>query len=327
MYHHIIDEPILAHKIFDPLETPADSEYVQRANASVMAKKWGMTTRRVRQLCAAGKIFKAKRNLQGVWTIPITADAPVDGRQFRYQKPPVHFEQLVRHVEARLAELGEHWSLDDYWHHFVLGATYHLHVTGKSRLSRAEVFATLVDNVVLRGEKGATQQEVRHFAAALEQMRSAVKANRRLTYTLFREWLLTLHGKRRARNDWMVDERSRMAIETVLRMARSKRVHPLVLAGDVLNRMFKRRPLTRYNEQMGFLLANFVLLRHGYPPAIVYRVIFTQVERYLARWQEWVEEMRDPRYAEPPPQTERAFINACVIRAVLRAVNFLRFSH
>lgn len=50
------------------------------------AQKWGISERRVRSLCAEGKIEGAARCGDWVWSIPIGTQKPADGRTLRYIK-------------------------------------------------------------------------------------------------------------------------------------------------------------------------------------------------------------------------------------------------
>ena len=43
------------------------------------AEKWGVTSRRVNDYCAAGRIPGAVK-MAGVWLIPKNAEKPIDGR-------------------------------------------------------------------------------------------------------------------------------------------------------------------------------------------------------------------------------------------------------
>ncbi len=50
------------------------------------AQKWGISERRVRSLCAEGKIEGAARCGDWVWSIPVGTQKPADGRTLRYIK-------------------------------------------------------------------------------------------------------------------------------------------------------------------------------------------------------------------------------------------------
>ena len=58
-------------------------EYISTKEA---ARKWGISERRVRSLCAEGKIEGAARCGDWVWSIPVGTQKPADGRTLRYMK-------------------------------------------------------------------------------------------------------------------------------------------------------------------------------------------------------------------------------------------------
>jgi len=58
-------------------------EYISTKEA---AQKWGISERRVRSLCANGKIEGAARCGTWVWSIPTGTQKPADGRTLRYMK-------------------------------------------------------------------------------------------------------------------------------------------------------------------------------------------------------------------------------------------------
>ena len=58
-------------------------EYISTKEA---ARKWGISERRGRSLCAEGKIEGAARCGDWVWSIPVGTQKPADGRTLRYMK-------------------------------------------------------------------------------------------------------------------------------------------------------------------------------------------------------------------------------------------------
>ena len=58
-------------------------EYISTKEAAQM---WGISERRVRSLCAEGKIEGAARCGDWVWSIPVGTQKPADGRTLRYMK-------------------------------------------------------------------------------------------------------------------------------------------------------------------------------------------------------------------------------------------------
>ncbi len=64
-------------------EYPISMDYISTKEA---AQKWGISERRVRSLCAEGKIEGAARCGDWVWSIPAGTQKPADGRTLRYMK-------------------------------------------------------------------------------------------------------------------------------------------------------------------------------------------------------------------------------------------------
>ena len=64
-------------------ERGLEMEYISTKEA---AQKWGISERRVRSLCSAGKIEGAARCGDWVWSIPVGTQKPADGRTLRYMK-------------------------------------------------------------------------------------------------------------------------------------------------------------------------------------------------------------------------------------------------
>lgn len=67
------------------------------------ADKWGISTRRVRMLCAEGKVDGARRKGKA-WLIPAEAARPIDGRSVRYSEIPRALVSLVKEVEELKAK-------------------------------------------------------------------------------------------------------------------------------------------------------------------------------------------------------------------------------
>lgn len=64
-------------------EYPKLMDYISTKEA---AQRWGISERRVRSLCAEGKIEGAARCGDWVWSIPAGTQKPADGRTLRYMK-------------------------------------------------------------------------------------------------------------------------------------------------------------------------------------------------------------------------------------------------
>ena len=306
----------------------AIQEKVKRVSASEMAKRWGLSLRRVRVLCAEGKIFAARRGADGIWTIPVTADRPIDGRSHRYRKIPPNLRDLVRHADAvleRTRRAGCDRSAEERWLFFLRGSAFHLHTLGRSSLTLANVCAVIAGGKV-DGKSGKDQEEVLRHCRALEHVVKAVRDHRRLSTTLVLE-VARLLGEPRVR---YARDKDKGDVELLVHQTLCSRAHPIVKAGNFLTEMFIQRPFVGNNERIGYMIANFLLLQEEYPPVILFRRIFKTVDDYHRRFRARCRMDRqlvawgipDWGPSRMPPAVRSAFLNACVIRAVVRSCRY-----
>lgn len=116
-------------------------------------------------------------------------------------------------------------------------------------------------------------------------------------------------------------------VNLLIAEARNSKKHPVIQAGNFMTEMYIRKPLPRHNEQIGYLIANFLLMRREYPPIIIYRCVFTAVDRYLEQHRLFCEADADHYSGDflqkmpkrQPPSVRSAFINSCVAQAVLHS--------
>ena len=69
------------------------------------AERWGISGRRVRVLCAEGKIAGAVKNSKS-FRIPVDARRPIDGRRLRWKIIPSEYMEVFTRIDAKKAELG-----------------------------------------------------------------------------------------------------------------------------------------------------------------------------------------------------------------------------
>lgn len=69
------------------------------------AERWGISGRRVRVLCAEGKIAGAVKNGKS-YRIPVDAPRPVDGRKLRGKVIPPSYMAVFTRIDAKKIELG-----------------------------------------------------------------------------------------------------------------------------------------------------------------------------------------------------------------------------
>jgi len=251
-----------------------------RQDAATTAKRWGMTKRRVLQLCRAGKVYAAKME-NGVWTIPTNAVRPPDGRKYRAKLIPKHIAMVLRYADAavRGVEADEWMSEWEAIEYFIRGSAFHMHTLETSRLTFSDVCSVLRGNAV-GGKPIGEQIAVLHHKKAVEYIIGAAGRRRQISLKLVEGVHgLLAHGSHYCREPMKNREYVALAIHRVNCM----KAHPIYLAADLLTRITLLAPYPSDSERTAYILANYILIVNGYPPFMLYRAVF--------RW--WREHCRD----------------------------------
>ena len=255
-------------------------EITDRQDAAAAAERWGMTKRRVLQLCREGKVYAAKME-NGVWTIPANAVRPPDGRKYRAKMMPKHVAMVLRYADAAVRDVRDDEWMDevDSMIYFSRGSAFHLHTLKTSRLTFRDVCSVLNGNAV--GGKPIDEQiAVLHHDRAVDFIIDAASWRLRLSLKFVEEVHgLLAHGSRFCREPMKNREYVALAIHRVNCM----KAHPIYLAADILTRLTLLAPYQTDNERTAYMLANYILIVNGYPPFMLYRAVF--------RW--WRENCRD----------------------------------
>ena len=255
-------------------------EITDRQDAAATARRWGMTKRRVLQLCREGKVYAAKME-NGVWTIPTNAVRPPDGRKYRAKMIPKHVAMVLRYADAAVRDVrDDEWMpLPEAKEYFIRGSAFHMHTLETSRLTFRDVCSVLSGNAV--GGKPIDEQiAVRHHKEAAEFMLNAALRRQRLSLKFVEEVHgLLAYGSRFCREPMENREYVALAIHRVNCM----KAHPIYLAADILTRLTLLAPYQTDNERTAYMLANYILILNGYPPFMLYRAVF--------RW--WRENCKD----------------------------------
>ena len=246
-------------------------EITDRQDAVATAKRWGMTKRRVLQLCREGKVYAAKME-NGVWTIPTHAVRPPDGGKDRAKMIPKHIAMVLRYADAAMRDVREEgWmSLPEAEEYFIRGSAFHMHTLETSRLTFRDVCSVLSGNAV--GGKPIDEQiAVRHHKEAVDFMLDAAWRRQRLSLK-FVEGVhgLLAHGSHFCREPMKRREYVGLAIHRVNCM----KAHPIYLAADFLTRFTLLAPYQSDNERTAYMLANYILIVNNYPPFMLYRAVF-----------------------------------------------------
>ena len=302
---------------------------VLRVSAEEIARRWGISERRVRKLCQERRIFAA-RKISGVWMIPVTAVRPVDGRAYRYRNVPRHLEEVVRHADEAMRDACARrspFTPADRTAFFMQGSAFHLHKLEPSSLTFDDVRNVIAGKAV--GGKGLADQLAVHWhVKALRHVFEAVRRHRRLSVRFVEELRSILEcgspdGRVRYREG--LDANSRRAVERVAELVARLTggvMHPIVQAGIFIIDFLLAKPFEKENERTAYLVANFILMKNGYPPVVIYRALFNAAADYHWRRKQLIASekkvsslgLRMP--AREFPSLRAGFFTAVVARAV-----------
>jgi hypothetical protein len=99
-------------------------------------------------------------------------------------------------------------------------------------------------------------------------------------------------------------------------------MHPIVQAGIFIIDFLLANPFYGNNERTAYLVANFILMKNGYPPVIIYRALFNAAAEYHRQRAQLIADDRtvsclDLRMpARSFPSLRTGFFTAVVARAV-----------
>ncbi len=290
-------------------------EKCERTTIPVMAKKWNISKRRVRQLCKSGSIFAAKK-IDGEWTIPVSADRPVDGRRYRYQDLPSHHLDFLRLADAAVIKAKEMLRSDrdatingvDPLDFFIQGSAHHLHKTTHSTLTFEEVRQVLT-GLAVAGKPLRDQIAVLNHKRAIVHLIKELRRRRRLCMP----FLLEVHsmlvcGRPSAKLPYSED------LPAIVKKAMRSKAAPIVTAATFLAEFMAMQPLKEENERTAYMMVNCILMTSGYPPILIYRAMIREYHRFWKQRDMMIEEDRLDEF--PPRESPGFFIKAiaCAVR-------------
>ena len=252
----------------------------KRTGVTEMAKKWGISARRVLQLCKAGKVYAAKM-VDGKWSIPKNAEKPVDGRRYRKILLSPKNRMVLQYadhavIEAKKQNLSKNMRKEAILR-FTQDSAFHMHKAEISDLTYGDVREILAGRGV-GGKSLDDQIAVLYHKRALDFIRDAVDDNMSLSLDLIQQiHAIAMSGTPKA-TEWL--ERLKY-VTTTLRFVRELETHPIQRAATFFTRFLFLRPFERGNECTAYLTANFILMSLGYPPIVLYRAIFGWWRRFI----------------------------------------------
>ena len=257
---------------------------IEFVSVQEIAKSWQISERRVRMLCAEGKISGARHD-DGRWLVPAAAPRPVDGRSLRYGGIPPELRALVREVDSLKAEWERRRPLTDsekkrLRESFMIDYTHHSTAIEGNTLTLSET-ALVLEGVTIAKRPLKDHLEAIGHRDAFRYLEEAVGRGEAISERLVKDLhALVLADQPQDRG---VYRRIPVIItgavhtppqpylvppqmEGWIRDLNASRLHPIVEAALSHIRFEKIHPFIDGNGRTGRLLANFVLMRAGYLP-------------------------------------------------------------
>lgn len=269
-------------------------EYVTVAE---IAEKWGISTRRVRQLCALGKIDGVIRKGK-FYQIPADAQRPFDQRKLPNKAKHGPFAEILTAIDVKKAKLdgmrpltaGETQRLRD---EFMVDFTYNSNAIEGSTLTLKETAMVLegmtIDQKPLKdhleavGHRDAflyieeiAQNKTKLSQTQIKAIHSLVLMNRPEDKGVWRRIPVTIAGAyTQPVQPYLIEPKLKELLSA--NEARKKTMHPIERIARFHLEFEGIHPFIDGNGRTGRLVLNLELIRNGYPAI---NVKFTDRKRY-----------------------------------------------
>lgn len=267
-------------------------EYI---NVAQVAKRWGISDRRVRILCQQGKIEGVIRKGRS-YLIPNNAVKPVDGRTLRRKDVSEQYVTLFSHIDALKERLDQHRPLTTgelrrLQEEFLVEYTFNSNAIEGNTLTLQETALVLegitIDRKPLKdhleavGHKDAflyvlelVKNKVPLSETIIKQIHTLVLMDRPKDRGIYRRIPVRIMGAYHTPPDpIMVPE----MMEKLVAEFTKKKLHPIENAALFHLNFEGIHPFVDGNGRTGRLILNLFLMQNGYPPI---NVKFTDRKRY-----------------------------------------------
>ena len=251
--------------------------------AKQAAANWGISDRRVRVLCATGRI-DGVIEVEGAYLIPSDAPKPVDARKLRGLRIPERYSGLFSRIDALKADIGirrpltqgELKRLED---EFLIEFTYNSNAIEGNTLTLKETALVLqgltIDQKPLKDHLEAVgHRDAFQFIQGLiaeredlteriiKDIHSLVLIDRPEDKGSYRRIPVRIAGAHKEPPEPVMIAQ---LMEQLLRWFSNSRLHPIELAAEFHLRFEGIHPFIDGNGRTGRLLLDLMLMQSGYP--------------------------------------------------------------
>lgn len=253
---------------------------------SQAAEKWGLSTRRVRILCAENKIDGVIKKGK-LYMIPENTPRPVDNRKFKGKQIPDEFALLFKTIDAKKEELDKHRPLtigeiERLREEFLVNFTYNSNAIEGNTLTLKETAMVLEgltidqkplkDHLEVVGHRDAflyvedlIDKGVKMTESVIKNIHSLVLINRPEDKGVYRRIPVTITGAfKEPVQPYMIEPQINKLIQK--NELQKKTLHPLERIARFHLEFEGIHPFIDGNGRTGRLLLNLDLMQNGYSP-------------------------------------------------------------
>lgn len=258
-------------------------------NISYFATKWNIKERRIRILCAEGRIHGAKK-VGKTWLIPEDSQKPIDKRY--KQVNDLVFDSIDFNIiddKKRIIDSHRPFSQNmtrQLRDKLIIEWTYNSNAIEGNTLTLSETKVVLENGITIKGKPLKDHLEIINHKEAIEYIEDLVSKNVKLSeydikavhYLILKEIDSTNAGKYRNENVIISGAKHFPPIymnvpyemqEMIEKYQSWKDLHPVVRACFLHGEFVKIHPFVDGNGRTARLLLNFELIQSGYPPVVI----------------------------------------------------------